>query len=189
MSDTANGETKVNAYIEHINRHILPHADFGRLNASYSSQDKEYAKQMLASLHQAFAKVYGGTYADEHTCGESIMAPAVIKARNSGELCVGLVTLDLTSSGEHWGTDFFTEYGVIPDDEIDRDVLRPRIDRFIPYDYWYTVQIERDIHVDFDKVSQDVAELLNACDTAPVIGPPSRKHSKNKERSEERRAK
>ncbi len=189
MSDTGNGEGKVSAYIGHINRHILPYVDFSKLNASYASQDKEYAKQMLASLHQAFVQTYGGIDVDEYTCGESIMAPAVIKARNSGELCVGLVTLDLTSSGEHWGTDFFTEYGVIPDDEIDRDVLRPRIDRFIPYDYWYTVQIERDVHVDFDKVPQDVAELLSSFDTAPVIGSPSHKQTKAKTANKEGRAK
>jgi hypothetical protein len=189
MSATGNGEDKVTAYIGHINRHILPHVDFSRLNASYASQDKGYAKQMLASLHQAFVQTYGGIDINEYTCGESIMAPAVIRARNTGELCVGLVTLDLTSSGEHWGTDFFAEHGVIPDDTVDRGELRSRIDRFIPYDYWYTVRIESDIHVDFGKVPQDVAELLHSSDTAPVIGPPPRKQTRTKTPNKGGRAK
>lgn len=32
-----------------------------------------------------------------------------------------------------------------------------------PYDYWYTVSVERDHHVDFDKVPEKVAALLNHC--------------------------
>lgn len=34
---------------------------------------------------------------------------------------------------------------------------------FIPYDYWYTPEVEHDIHVDFESVPPEVAELLEAC--------------------------
>jgi hypothetical protein len=34
---------------------------------------------------------------------------------------------------------------------------------YIPYDYWYTVSVERDHHVDFDNVPEKVAALLNHC--------------------------
>lgn len=34
---------------------------------------------------------------------------------------------------------------------------------YVPYDYWYTVYIERDHHVDFDNVPEKVVELLNYC--------------------------
>jgi hypothetical protein len=34
---------------------------------------------------------------------------------------------------------------------------------FDPYDYWYTVSVERDHHVDFDNVPEKVAVLLNHC--------------------------
>lgn len=182
MSDTIDRKNKMDAYLDYIIRCVLPYVDYSKLNDSYASKDKKYAKRTLASLHQAFVKTYGDVYVSEHTCGEMVVAPAVIRAKNSGELCVGLVTLDLSASGEHWGTDFLTEYGAISDNETKREERRARIDRLIPYDYWYTIQLERDIHVDFDNVPQDVAELLNACDTAPVIGSPSRKRNKSKER-------
>lgn len=34
---------------------------------------------------------------------------------------------------------------------------------YIPYDYWYTVSVERDHHVDFDNVPKKVAAFLNHC--------------------------
>jgi hypothetical protein len=34
---------------------------------------------------------------------------------------------------------------------------------YIPYDYWYTVSIERDHHVDFDNVPDKIADMLNVC--------------------------
>ena len=34
---------------------------------------------------------------------------------------------------------------------------------YIPYEYWYTVSVERDHHVDFYNVPWKVAELLNHC--------------------------
>jgi hypothetical protein len=182
MNDTINREDKIDAYLDSINRYVLPYVDYSKLNDSYFSKDKKYVKRTLASLHQAFVKTYGDVYVSEYSCGEMVVAPAVIKAKNSGELCVGFVTLELSASGEHWGTEFLTEYGVIPDNETKREELCVRIDRFVPYEYWYTIILERDIHVDFDKVPQDVAKLLDACDTAQAIGPPSRKRSKPKER-------
>ena len=32
---------------------------------------------------------------------------------------------------------------------------------YIPYDYWYTVTLERDYHVNFDNVPKKVSGLLN----------------------------
>ncbi|MBU5314523.1 hypothetical protein KQI38_21095 [Tissierella carlieri] len=34
---------------------------------------------------------------------------------------------------------------------------------YIPYDYWYTVVLERDYHVDFDNVPDKVEDMLNVC--------------------------
>lgn len=34
---------------------------------------------------------------------------------------------------------------------------------YIPYEYWYTVPVEGDIHVDFDNVPWRVQDLLNHC--------------------------
>ena len=36
-------------------------------------------------------------------------------------------------------------------------------DVYVPYNYWYTVYIQRDHHVDLNNVPQKVAEMLEAC--------------------------
>ncbi|WP_243103756.1 MULTISPECIES: hypothetical protein [unclassified Dehalobacter] len=36
-------------------------------------------------------------------------------------------------------------------------------DVYIPYDYWYTVYIERDHHVDLDHVPEKVAQMIDYC--------------------------
>ena len=41
-----------------------------------------------------------------------ILAPAVIRIRETGEIYAGLVELDLSSSGEHWDTSFIIPCGV-----------------------------------------------------------------------------
>ena len=40
-----------------------------------------------------------------------VMMPAVVKGTESGIKALALVTLDLESSGEHWGTTFLTPGG------------------------------------------------------------------------------
>ncbi|WP_052315252.1 hypothetical protein [Desulfosporosinus youngiae] len=34
---------------------------------------------------------------------------------------------------------------------------------YIPYDYWYTVSLERDHHVGFDNVPEKIVDLLRTC--------------------------
>lgn len=33
-------------------------------------------------------------------------------------------------------------------------------DNFMPYDYWYTADVEDDIHVSFDNIPEDVENLI-----------------------------
>ncbi len=33
-------------------------------------------------------------------------------------------------------------------------------DNFIPYDYWYTADVENDIHIDLDEMPESVADLI-----------------------------
>ena len=177
----ASADGMLDAYIGFINQTVLKHVDYPKLNASYATEDKSYAKQVLALLHQAFDEAYGTTTATGEICGDSILAPAVIHARNTGEIAIGLVSLDLTSSGEHWETEFFTEYGVIPQSEPMDDVLQARIGRMIPYDYWYTIQMPNDIHVCFNNIPPEVKEMLDAKD-AMLHPTPKRKRHKGKGR-------
>lgn len=150
------------AYIERLNT-LLPTVDFAKLDRSCNSKKAEYAKEILKQMHDLFVDVYQMDSLDYEY--EFVDVPAVIRGRNTGHLCLGLVTLDIQSSGEHYGSWFFTPQGVIDDgsEEIrPEDALYLRA-VYAPYDYWYTVYIQRDHHVDFDHVPAKVADMLNAC--------------------------
>jgi hypothetical protein len=71
--------------------------------------------------------------------------------------------LDLTSSGEHYETNFLTGYGILPQSNPDLpDHIRAYIrNTFIPYDYGYTVAIPDDIHVNKSSLPETVREMLS----------------------------
>ncbi|MDD4681459.1 MAG: hypothetical protein PHP79_11390 [Clostridia bacterium] len=143
---------------------ILPTVEFAKLDRSCNSAEDDYAKEVLKQMHDAFVKVYGTDYLDNNVY-EFVELPAVIKGRNTGHIGLGIVSLGLDSSGEHWGAFFLTPMGVI---DQGNEKLQPTQSKYlnnvyIPYDYWYTVSVERDHHVDFDNVSEKITEMLNAC--------------------------
>jgi hypothetical protein len=157
-----NSEDMQAAYIERVNA-LLETVDFSSLDRSCNSEDSAYACKILKQMHDLFTEVYQTDSLDYEY--EFVDVPAVIRGRNTGHLCLGLVTLDLQSSGEHFGTWFFTPRGVI-DQGFEK--MRPEDELYLkafytPYDYWYTVYIQRDHHVDFDHVPEKVADMLNAC--------------------------
>ena len=65
-----------------------------------------------------------------------MVIPAVIKARKTGHIGLGIVELDLESSGKHWRTYFLTPRGVIErhQEEIYNDNYNYITDTYIPYD-------------------------------------------------------
>lgn len=151
------------AYIKRLNA-MLPKVDFAKLDKSCNSAEDGYAKEILKQMHDAFVEAYGTDYLDngDH---EFVMLPAVIKGRNTGHISLGIVTLDLESSGEHWDTFFLTPMGVIDQNDDNKKPAQSKYlkDVYIPYDYWYTVSVKRDHHVDFDNVPEKIADMLNVC--------------------------
>ncbi len=150
------------AYTERLNT-MLPTIDFLKLDQSCNSAADDYAKEILKQMHDLFVEVYGTDYLDSNY--EFVDLPAVIQGRNTGHIGLGIVTLDLESSGEHWGTFFLTPMGVI---EQGGEKMKPAESKYlstvyVPYDYWYTASIERDHHVDFDNVPEKIADMLNVC--------------------------
>jgi hypothetical protein len=150
------------AYIERLNK-LLPTVDFAKLEMSCNSTDNSYAKDILKQMHDAFVEVYGTDYLDSGY--EFVELPAVIQGRNTGHIGLGIVSLDLESSGEHWGTFFLTPKGVIEQgaEKMPKADSQYLSKTYIPYDYWYTVSIERDHHVDFDNIPDKVSDMLSAC--------------------------
>lgn len=151
------------AYIRRLNA-MLPKVDFAKLDKSCNSAEDSYAKEILKQMHDAFVQVYGTDYLDNGDY-EFVELPAVIKGRNTGHISLGIVTLDLESSGEHWGTFFLTPMGIIDQNDDKKEPAQSKYlkDVYIPYDYWYTVSVGRDHHVDFDHVPEKIAALINHC--------------------------
>lgn len=150
---------KSELYITKVNQ-ILQTVDFKILDKSCNSDDKTYAKDILDRMHKALIDVYGTDYFDWR-CGDFVDVPAVIRGEKTGYVSLGLVNLDLQSSGEHWGTYIFTENGVLDHGEkatkVDQILLN---NRYIPYQYWYTPYIPDDHHVDFDNMPEEVKAII-----------------------------
>lgn len=98
------------AYIKSLNG-ILADIDFVKLDESCNSDKDNYVKETLKKMHGAFVEIYGTDYLDSGY--EFMDLPAVIQERGTGHIGLGIVTLDIQSSGEHWGSFFLTPRGVI----------------------------------------------------------------------------
>jgi len=151
-------------FTEYVNREVLSSMDWAKLKESYTACDYGYMKELLKQMTDKFCKIYGTNELNEDY--EFVLVPAVIHVCESGNLYAGIVQLDLTSSGEHYGTDFFTHYGVynIDDEELTEKEIE-YVRSFHPYDYFPTVQYPNDIHVDWSKCPAEVCDIINYCHT------------------------
>lgn len=162
-------EKKEQEFIDKVNE-ILDKTDFLLLNMSCNTENTSYAAETLLAMHQAFEEVYGEGYVDEKY--GMVMMPAVVKGTESGIKALALVTLDLESSGEHWGTTFLTPGGplVQGNAELTEEQKRAIREYYIPYDYWYTPLVERDHHVNFTDMPETVANIRRLVDESLVAG-------------------
>lgn len=53
-----------------------------------------------------------------------------------------------------------TEQGAKEQPALDTKYLNQT---YIPYDYWYTVFLESDYHVDFENIPEEITDILNVC--------------------------
>lgn len=151
--------TKQEKFVENVNR-ILYDINYEKLDQSCNGEDRKYAKEVLGQMHEAFLSAYGSDYLEREN--EFVQLPAVIRGKKEGHIALGIVTVDLQSSGEYWGTFFLTPHGVLEQGgknltESDMKYLQ---ENFAPYNYWYTSTLERDIHVDFENVPESVQCFL-----------------------------
>lgn len=162
-------EIKQQEFIDKINK-ILDKTDFKLLNMSCNSENTSYAAEKLLAMHQAFEEVYGEGYVEEKY--GMVTLPAVVRGRESGIHALALVTLDLESSGEHWGTTFLSPGGPLVQGhaELTEEQKRAIREHYIPYDYWYTPLVERDHHVNFTDMPESVADIRRMVDESLVAG-------------------
>lgn len=162
-------EIKQQEFINKINE-ILEKTDFKLLNMSCNSENTSYAAEKLFAMHQAFEEVYGEGYVEEGY--GMVMMPAVIRGRESGIHALALVTLDLESSGEHWGTTFLSPGGPLVQGYVylTEEQKQAIKEYYVPYDYWYTPLVERDHHVDFTDMPDSVTDIRKMVDEYLVTG-------------------
>ena len=152
----------MNLYVDYINANVLPKVDYERLQADYGTEEKAYAKSVLKALHQGVLEVYGTETFGRETAGGYVLLPGVVQSKNTGELCIALLELDLQSSGEHCATDFLIRYGCISqfEPEMPDNVGKFLRDTYGAYDYGYTATLTDDIHVDKNRIPQAMREVL-----------------------------
>lgn len=150
-------------FIQSVNS-ILEELDFEELERSCNGSDPSYAQEILQRMHQAFLNIYRTDCLTDP--GLSLVElPAVIRGKRTGEVTLGLVTLDLAASGGRWNTLFITPVGVLSQNKekmsrIQRTFL---LEKFMPYDYWYTPEVPCDVHINYDNVPYKVVRLATAC--------------------------
>lgn len=153
----------IDNYLEKINGEVFGKLSVKECGRIYTQQDIPAMTELLKQMHTAFYEVYHTDCLDSEY--EWVMLPAVIRSQKSGLLTVGIVTLDLQSSGEHWGTHFLTPAGIVDLHDTDHNpAFRDRmIKEWIPYDYYYTPFVEDDIHVNYSHLPETVSQMLDAC--------------------------
>ena len=157
------GIGKDEIFINNINLR-LGEVDFKKVVESYKTHDYTEAKELLKMMHEEFSDAFGTTDVDELIDGDDVFIhlPAVMKSRETGELCVGIVYVDTASSGEHWGTAFAFSNGFI--DQNEKDKNNPMVEErkaFGIYDYWYTPDYDGDIHSNRDYAPDEVKALID----------------------------
>ena len=86
-----------------------------------------------------------------------------MESLQTGDYYPALVTLDLDSSGEHWGTCVMTPTGVIDHGVTEEtEAEKAFMQNLVPYRYWYTVTCENDIHVDMADCPEDIWDIISS---------------------------
>ncbi len=157
------GSDKINQYIDYINKNVLSGINYARLQKDYQTKSRFYTKSVLNGLHQGVLKVYKTERFEWEEDREGYMLlPGILCSRETDNICIALLELDLFFSGKLNGIDFLTKYGCInPDDEQMPETVR----RFLQgtygtFDYGYTVFLKDDIYADRAHLSEDVRQIL-----------------------------
>lgn len=151
-------------FLRAVNENVIRNINWRDLSHEYKNRDLSYATEILKQMHQEYVKTYGISYAVRDM--GFVTFPAVIQG-NDGAIYPGLVDLDLSSSGEHWGTCFITPYEVLNQEGSLTERNRELLQSFFPYRYWYTVFFDEDIHVDNDHVPFEVEQMLESATETP----------------------
>lgn len=144
-------------FINKVNTEVMPQYEWVGMKNAYKTGDMSCPTDLLKLLHEKYLEVYGTSHLERNN--HFVTVPGVVKAAN-GNLYIALIDIDCASSGEHWGTSFFTPEGVLEHGD-EREEIRDIIRKLVPYQYWYTPQFEIDHHIDWDSCPDEVRNMLS----------------------------
>ena len=150
-------------FVAKINDEVMKSLTVKECGRIYSQQDIPAMTSLLKDMHKAFLSVYQTEILDSDY--EWVMLPAVICAYKTDKITVGLVTLDLESSGELWAVDFLTPAGMFNPfrDDLASPFEKQMVAQWVPFDYYYTPYVPGDIHVNPSSVPESIRQMLDAC--------------------------
>lgn len=149
-------EKNLEKYIDKVNNEVIPNISVKNMIDAYEQKDMSYPTEVIKMLHEAFVEVYEGIDLN-HSMG-MVKVPGVVKAAD-GKFYPALMDIDCASSGEHWGTVFFTPQGIYYDADENPEVQKVT-SGFVPYQYWYTPYMQCDCHVDWEACPLTALEML-----------------------------
>ena len=149
-------EKNLEKYIEKINKEIIPNINVKKMIDAYEQKDMSYPTEVIKMLHEGFIEVYEGIDLDSSM--GILKVPGIVQVRD-GTLYPALLDIDCESSGEHWGTVFFTPKGIYYDADDNPEVQKVTRE-FVPYRYWYTPYMQCDCHVDWEASPMSALEIL-----------------------------
>ena len=129
-----------NRYIDRLNAKILPRIDYIRLQESYDTDERAYAKGILNLMHKAAAEVYGKEqFTEADLANGPLVLPAVLDGAN-GTVCLGLVTIERGFG--RTDTDFFTQYGLILGSQTQPAEIENYLwEHYLPTTYALTMEV------------------------------------------------
>ena len=154
-------DEKLDKYLSCLQNEVFPLVDFGYLQTSYENHDTEYPNEILGKMHSKLTEIYGRDKFDEDDC--DVLLPAVIRQINGDKEYIGLVQLSLCDSGEHFGTILLIKDGALSSEWTDlSDEQKATWKDLGRYDYFYTGEIENDIHVDWRDCPDELFNRLES---------------------------
>ena len=89
-----------------------------------------------------------------------VMVPGVVLGANN-KVFLALLEIDASSSREHWNTQFITPCGVHSQVGENSDLdAKQYMQGVVPYQYWYTVEYDGDIHTSMEDCPEEIARMI-----------------------------
>ena len=140
-----------------LNNDILPQIDWDALGDCYNERNYESMRGLLQKMHDAFVDAYGS---DSLNRDMGFVTVPGVALNNDSQICLVLLDIDTSSSGEHWGTTFLTPHGIYQDGENCHPMAKSFASNMIPYDYWYAAVFDGDHHVNYESCPQDIYKMI-----------------------------